>query len=225
MSHRSTKPSTEHGSLHSYIIGLIFSLVLTGIAYVLVSKHLVSGSLLLYMILGLAVTQMIVQISFFLHLGRGPKPNWNLYFFIGTIGIVLVVVGGSILIISNLHYNMRPVEQSKKLVSDEAIYQIGGEKTGACEGQHPVHRITIKNNIASPLHTSANKCDLLTFYNEDSNDREIAFGPHPKHDVYAGETVVVLRRGRSKTLTLSESGKFLFHDHLQAQTAGDFIVQ
>jgi hypothetical protein len=167
---------------------------------------------------------MIVQVTFFLHLGRGPKPNWNLFFFLATVGIILVVVGGSVMIINNLHYNMSPADQTKKLADDEAIYQIGGEKTGACKGQYANHKVTIKNSQASPLHTIANKCDTLSFINEDDRTREIAFGPHPHHDVYAGVTELVIRKGLGKTITLSESGKYQFHDHFQEETAGDFTV-
>jgi plastocyanin len=167
---------------------------------------------------------MVVQVTFFLHLGRGPKPKWNLFFFIATIGIVILVVGGSIVIIDNLHYNMSPSDQSKKLVNDEGIYQINGEKTGACEGQHENHQVTIKNSKATPLHTLANKCDTLTFINEDDMVRDIAFGSHPAHNAYAGESELIVRKGKNKTITLSESGSYQFHDHLQPDMAGEVTI-
>jgi hypothetical protein len=65
---------------------------------------------------------------------------------------------------------------------------------------------------------------MLTIINEDDNTREIAFGQHPNHDVYAGETELIIRTGKSKTITLSETGTFRFHDHLQDETAGTFTV-
>ncbi len=224
MSQHSSKSHGEHGSTKSYVIGFLLSLLFTVIPYSLVIKQTVSGNTLLATILGFAVLQMIIQITFFLHLGRGPKPKWNLFFFISTVGIILVVVGGSIMIINNLHYNMSSSDQTKKLANAEGIYQIGGEKTGACQGQHPNHKVTIKNGQVSPLHTVASKCDTLTFINEDDNVREITFGTHPQHEVYGGETELVVRKGRTKSITLSESGTYQFHDHMQAETAGDFIV-
>ncbi len=218
------EPNPEHGAMKSYVIGFILSLVFTFIPYNLVVNQTITGTALLATILGFALAQMIVQITFFLHLGRGPKPRWNLYFFVATVGIILIVVGGSIMIISNLHYNMSPSDQTKKLLNDEAIYQIGGEKTGVCQGQHENYQITITNDQPNPSFAVASKCDTLTFINDDNDVKEITFGVHPEHDAYAGETELLIRAGRSKTITLSEPGTFEFHDHLQPETAGTFTV-
>lgn len=218
------RSNKEHGTMKSYVIGFMLSLVFTFIPYYLVVNQRLSGLALMATILGFGVVQMIVQITFFLHLGRGPKPNWNLFFFVSTVGIILVVVGGSVFIINNLNYNMLPSDQTKKLANDEGIYQIGGEKTGACQGQHVIHEVTIKNSEVSPLQTVARKCDTLTFINEDDAAREITFGTHPRHGAYAGESEIVVRKGRAKFITLSESGQFQFHDHMQPHVAGYLTV-
>jgi cytochrome o ubiquinol oxidase subunit IV len=219
-----TAQDHEHGTMQSYIVGFLLSLVFTFIPYYLVVNQTVSGTTLLVTILAFAVLQMIIQVTFFLHLGRGPKPDWNLFFFIATVGIILVVVGGSIMIMNNLYHNMMPADQTKKLVGDEGIYQIGGEKTGACQGVKASHKITIKNNQADPSHIIAHICDSLTFINEDDEAREITFGTHPEHGVYAGETELIVRKGRPKSVTLSETGTYRFHDHLQPDIAGVFTV-
>lgn len=218
------KPKEEHGTTQFYIIGFVLSLIFTFIPYYLVVNKTFSGSTLLATILGFAVLQMLIQIFFFLHLGRGPKPLYNVVFFASTVGIILVVVGGSVLIINNLNYNMLPTDQVKKIIDDEGIYQIGGEKTGACEGQHDNHKITIKYGQVSPLYTVASKCDTLTFINEDNELLDIAFGEHPNHDAYAGKTDLLVREGQNKTITLSESGTYEFHNHLHEETAGSFTV-
>jgi cytochrome o ubiquinol oxidase subunit IV len=222
--HGKDKNNAEHGSIKSYVVGFLLSLILTFIPYFMVVNQVFKGTALLTVILGFALAQLVVQVVFFLHLGRGPKPNWNLYFFISTIGIILVVVGGSIFIINNLIYNMLPSDQSKKLISKEGIYQINGQETGACSGQYDNHKVIINNGQASPQYTLANKCDTLTFVNEDSEGRELAFGEHPNHDVYAGENLVTLKRGRSKTIVLSETGEYQYHDHEKLDSIGYFIV-
>lgn len=219
-----TDRQRENATMRAYVTGFILSLVFTFIPYYLVVSKLVTGNSLLTTILAFGVLQMIVQVTFFLHLGRGPKPNWNLFFFISTVGIILVVVGGSIVITNNLHYNMKPSDQAKSLVNGEAIYQIGGEQTGACEGQYANHQITIKNDLVTPLHTVAQRCDTLTFINDDSDVKNIVFGEHPEHKAYAGESEYIIRKGHNKTITLSELGTYEFHDHLQPETAGDFTV-
>ncbi len=220
----SNNPKPERGDVSTYVIGFILSLLFTFIPYYLVVNQTISGTQLLLAIVGFAVIQMIIQVTFFLHLGRGPKPNWNLFFFIATIGVVGIVVGGSIMIINNLHYNMSPTNQTKKLVGDEGIYQIGGEVTGACQGQKSNHQVRIKNAQADPLRTVAGKCDTLTFINDDKQAVEISFGTHPAHESYAGEYEVLVRPGRSKSITLSEPGTYNFHDHLKPETTGTFTV-
>lgn len=214
----------EKGTMESYVIGFLLSLLLTFIPYQLVETQTVKGTTLLITILAFAVLQMVVQVTFFLHLGRGPKPKWNLFFFIATIGIVILVVGGSIVIIDNLHYNMSPMDQKNKLVNDEGIYQIGGEETGACRGQHNNHQVTFEGGIVSPAVTTASKCDTFTFINEDKEVRMVTFGEHPAHGVYAGETDILVENGRNETITLSEAGKFKFHDHLDPKASGEFTV-
>lgn len=224
--HTSGKASHhEQGTVLSYVIGFVLSLVFTFIPYHLVTNQKLTGTTLLITILAFAIVQMVIQVIFFLHLGRGPKPKWNLFFFVATVGAITAVVGGSVFIMSNLYRNMSPSDQTKKLVGDEGIYQIGGEKTGACHGQYANHKVTIQNGQANPFFTEARKCDTLTFVNEDDEVREITFGPHPKHDAYAGENELTVRKGRSKTVTLSETGLYQFHDHLDPDIAGRFSVE
>lgn len=222
--HASTGPKSEHGTMLSYTIGFLLSLVFTAIPYYLVVNKSISGVTLLASILAFAVLQMVIQVFFFLHLGRGPKPLYNVVFFVSTVGIILVVVGGSIFIMNNLHYNMTSTEVTTKLAQDESIYQVGGEKTGACQSVHDSHKVTITNGKANPFHTQARQCDTLTFINEDGTVRDIAFGPHPRHDVYGGESDVTVRKGYAKTITLNQSGTYLFHDHLDPDITGDFTV-
>jgi plastocyanin len=182
-----------------------------------------SGSVLLAAILGVAVLQMIIQIVFFLHLGRGPKPLYNIAFFVSTVGIILVVVGGSIWIMHHLNYNMAPVDTSKYLVNQEAIAQVNGQKTGACDELGANHKVTITKGVVNPIHIEAKLCDTLTFIDDDT-EREITFGAHPRHEAYAGEAELTVRKGRGKTITLSESGNYLFHDHYQPDVFGTFKV-
>ncbi len=216
--------NNDHGSMQSYLIGFILSLIFTFIPYYLVVNQVITGTLLLVTIVGFAVIQMLIQITFFLHIGRGPKPNWNLFFFAATVGIIIFVVSASIMIMSRLHYNMSPTEKINKIVNDEGIYQIGGKETGACEELFSNHQIVIKEAQVSPVYTFANKCDTLTFINEDTASKIITFGIYPNQGVYAGEIEIEVKNGRTETITLSETGTFQFYDRLQPETNGGFII-
>lgn len=217
----------EHGRLQSYTIGFLLSLIFTAIPYYLVVSKSVTGTTLLATILGIAVLQMAIQIFFFLHLGRGPKPLYNIVFFVSTIGIILVVVLGSIIITNNLNYTKPSTSTSQittKLAQEEAISQVGGEKTGACSGTLASHKIIISNGLASPLSTQARRCDTLTFINQDDTARSLAFGQHLKHQPYGGNSELTVSKGYAKTITLNQSGTYQFHDHTNPNIAGNFTV-
>lgn len=215
----------EHGTTKSYIVGFLLSLVFTAIPYYLVVNDSVKGTSLLATILGFAVLQMLIQIFFFLHLGRGPKPLYNVVFFVSTVGIILVVTGGSMFIMNNLYRNMTPAEITTRLAEDEGIYQVSGTKTGACHGVGENYKITVSNGVVSPNYIEAKQCDTLTFINEDKDAREMTFGTHPNHGAYGGEYEVIVRKGRAKSITLNQAGTFEFHDHLDPSVTGSFSVQ
>ncbi|MEK7499800.1 MAG: cytochrome o ubiquinol oxidase subunit IV [Patescibacteria group bacterium] len=220
-----SKTNSEHGTMLSYVIGYILSLVFTFIPYYMVVNKTASGTALLATILGFAVFQMIIQILFFLHLGREPKPRYNLTFFIATVTIILVVVGGSLFIMSHLYDNMTPTEVTKKLAQNEGIDQVGDEKTGACQQLYINHKVIIANGKVSPINTEAGLCDTLTFLNQDDKVRVITFGTHPDHKNYAGQTDQSVRKGRGKSITLNQEGTYQFHDHLDPGVTGYFTVK
>jgi cytochrome o ubiquinol oxidase operon protein cyoD len=59
---------------------------------------------LVYIVLAIAVIQLVVQMVFFLHLGRGSR--WKALTFYFTLLIVAIIVVGTIWIMNNLNYNM-----------------------------------------------------------------------------------------------------------------------
>lgn len=113
--------TTEHGSLRSYGIGFLLSIICTLAAYQLVVHNVLTGWALISVIMLLAVTQLGIQLLFFLHIASGPKPRLNLIVFVFTLLIVSIVVIGSLWIMSNLHYNMSPGQYEKYLLKDEGI--------------------------------------------------------------------------------------------------------
>ena len=221
--HKTAK--SAHGSTGSYIVGFILSLVFTIIPYYLVVNKILTGNVLLAAILGFGVIQMFIQIFFFLHLGRGPKPLYNIVFFFGTAGLIIVVIGASIFIMSNLYHNMTPEEFIRKQAQEENIAQVSGEQTGACTELHDNHIVIIRGSSVSPAHLNAERCDTLTFINADGADRMITFGSHDQHESYGGEFEVVLDDGRPETITLNQAGDFGFHDDLNLDTSGSISVE
>ncbi|HUD07131.1 MAG TPA: cytochrome o ubiquinol oxidase subunit IV [Candidatus Saccharimonadales bacterium] len=99
--------NAEHGSFRSYFTGYILSVVFTVTAYLLVVHHALSPRNIVILIVGLAMIQFIVQLIFFLHLGKESKPRWKLFVLIFMIGVISILVFGSLWIMNNLNYRQQ----------------------------------------------------------------------------------------------------------------------
>jgi len=222
------KPGTQpehHGTMTSYVTGFILSLIFTLIPYYLVTHKTFDKTELLLIIFGFAVLQMAVQVIFFLHLGREKKPHWNTLFLISTISIIFLVVGGSLWIMKNLHYNMAGMEVMDKIATDEAVYQVGGKQAGTCPaGTGTNHEIMLMGNVATPTHVDAHVCDTITFMNHDATTREISFGTSAQPAMYAGEGSMTAYGRHDTPMRLTELGTYKFHDSKEARITGDFTV-
>ncbi len=107
-----SKHDPEHGTLRSYVTGFVTSIVLTVSAYLLVvNRGNATTGLIVKIIVALALIQFIVQLFFFLHLGKETKPRWKLFVFFFMILVVLILVFGSLWIMNNLNYRMTPSQQ------------------------------------------------------------------------------------------------------------------
>ncbi|MDQ0063876.1 cytochrome o ubiquinol oxidase subunit IV [Paenibacillus harenae] len=93
--------SHEHGgSMKSYVIGFLLSIVLTIIPLVVVMNDLLSKSGTTLLILIMAVLQFAVQLLFFMHIRDEEKPRFNLMALIFGLVILLTIVAGSIWIMT-----------------------------------------------------------------------------------------------------------------------------
>jgi len=101
----------HHGWNFSYkpqFLGFVLSVLLTVSAYRIVThKHLTDAELILTLY-GLAIIQAGLQLVFNLHLGLESKPRWNMITFLFTALVLIIIIGGSIWIMSNLDYNLMP---------------------------------------------------------------------------------------------------------------------
>lgn len=119
--HNQAHPRDEHGTLASYVFGFVSSVVLTLAAYVAVTNQLLSGEFVRILIVVFALTQFIVQVVFFLHLGHETKPRWKLLVFCGMLLVVGILVGGSLWIMGNLNYHMTPTQVQNYMNSQDGF--------------------------------------------------------------------------------------------------------
>lgn len=94
--------------LRAYVAGYILSVFLTITAYLIITNHLGGKVVLVALVVGLALAQFLVQLFFFLDLGREMGPRWKLLVFLCMTLVVSILVFGSLWIMANLNYRMSP---------------------------------------------------------------------------------------------------------------------
>ncbi|WP_051234924.1 cytochrome o ubiquinol oxidase subunit IV [Marinimicrobium agarilyticum] len=107
---RDPLPESEAGDprreFREYCIGGALALLLTCLAFALVASQWLGTTACLITLSGLALAQMLVQFRYFLHIDihRSHRDELQLILFTGL--IILLMVGGTIWILWNLHSRM-----------------------------------------------------------------------------------------------------------------------
>ena len=94
-SHDTQDTHEAHGSLKSYTIGFLMSLVLTAIPLIVVLNDMLSRKPAILLLMASAILQFVVQLFYFMHLKEEKKPRYNLMVLIFGLFIVLTIVAGS----------------------------------------------------------------------------------------------------------------------------------
>jgi cytochrome o ubiquinol oxidase operon protein cyoD len=96
----------SRGSLKSYLTGFVLSLILTAIPFAMVMSGNWSASATIAGIFSAGFVQILVHLHYFLHLDTSSTARWNVLAMIFTLLIMVLFVGGTLWIMSNLNYRM-----------------------------------------------------------------------------------------------------------------------
>ena len=102
----------EDHSLGGYIIGLALATLLTAGSFVAAGTHLIWGPGIPAALIALAVAQIGVHLVFFLHITSGPENTNNAIALAFGVFVVLLMVCGSMWIMTHLNHAMMPVAQA-----------------------------------------------------------------------------------------------------------------
>jgi cytochrome o ubiquinol oxidase operon protein cyoD len=89
-----------------YVVGLVLALVLTCAAFAAVSWNLGSPPALLDMVFLLGLLQMLVHFRYFLHVDLRAPSRDKLQLIVFSLIIVLLMVGGTLIILADLRARM-----------------------------------------------------------------------------------------------------------------------
>jgi len=99
-------------SLTSYITGYVLSLLLTIGAAGILELHFYTHhtfpthEMLTVLFVALALVQLVVQLYFFLHVGKGQNKHWNMAALGFALFVIAILVGGTLWIMHNLQSRM-----------------------------------------------------------------------------------------------------------------------
>jgi cytochrome o ubiquinol oxidase subunit IV len=101
-----------HGSLSTYLLGFVLSVVLTAVPFWLVmSGSLGNKQVTALAIMGFAVVQIVVHMIYFLHMNTTSENGWSMMALIFTIVMVVIALSGSLWVMNHLNSNMMPVHE------------------------------------------------------------------------------------------------------------------
>jgi len=104
-----TAQRTHGVTVAKYLIGFVVSVILTLAAFIPVMHNWVadwSSSAKVLYLLGLALVQMMVQITFFLHLTDGPDAKYNIITMWAAIVCVFIIIAGTWWVMWHLNYQV-----------------------------------------------------------------------------------------------------------------------
>ncbi|WET09789.1 MULTISPECIES: cytochrome o ubiquinol oxidase subunit IV [unclassified Pseudomonas] len=101
--HSHDSHDASHGSVKTYAIGFILSVILTLIPFGLVMYPTLPKSITLMIVLAFAVIQVLVHLVYFLHLDRSEAQRENVIAFVFAGLVIVLLVGLSLWIMFSIH--------------------------------------------------------------------------------------------------------------------------
>ncbi|MCW6506501.1 cytochrome o ubiquinol oxidase subunit IV [Lichenifustis flavocetrariae] len=101
--------------VRNYLIGLGLAALLTAGSFVISETGLIYGPVVPIALIVFAIAQMGVHLVFFLHLTTAPDNLNNAMALAFGVLIVLLLIGGSLWIMSHLNHNMAPMDQMMQM--------------------------------------------------------------------------------------------------------------
>ncbi len=110
--HHHADHAASHGTLSTYLLGFVLSVVLTAIPFWLVmSGALPSKQVTALVIMAFAAVQIVVHMVYFLHMNTTSENGWSMMALIFTIVMVVIALSGSLWVMNHLNSNMMPVHE------------------------------------------------------------------------------------------------------------------
>jgi|SRR5664279_5349880 len=139
------------------------------------------------------------------------------------IGLVAVIVigGGGYLVLHKNNNNPSTASTAQSTPSSAPSSQ----SSSPSSNQQAAATITYSDSGFSPSTTTVKSGDTVAIKNTSSNDMQLDSNPHPIHTDDTDLNVGPVSAGQTKTFTVTKTGTFGFHNHLNPGDTATIIVQ
>jgi len=107
-------PRESHGA-RSYLIGLMYAVALTLASFWAATTPLVYAPAVPVLLATLAIAQMGVHVSFFLHISSAPDQANNFLALAFGVFVSGLIIFGSMMIMTHLNHNMMSMDELTKM--------------------------------------------------------------------------------------------------------------
>ncbi|MFD1215886.1 MULTISPECIES: cytochrome o ubiquinol oxidase subunit IV [Microbulbifer] len=97
--HSGQSHEADHGSVKSYLMGFVLSVILTAIPFWAVMTGQFDKVTTIWLVVLMAIVQVVVHLKYFLHLNFSSEGRANTFTFLFTALIIVMVVGLSVWIL------------------------------------------------------------------------------------------------------------------------------
>lgn len=110
-----------HVTKRDYVVGFILAVILTVIPFWLVMNRPLEAGPTIAIIMIFAVVQVVVHMVYFLHMTPSQEGGWTFTTLIFTLIVVVIMLAGSLWVMSHLHSNMMPTSHDEAPVTGKVI--------------------------------------------------------------------------------------------------------
>lgn len=137
-------------------------------------------------------------------------------FIIGLIAVV-VIVGGYLL--------MHKSSSKTVTTTPSTSSQSQSSSSTPASNQSAADTITFDGSQFSPATLTVKSGTMVTIKNTSSQDVQMQSNPHPTHTDDTDLNVGLVAAGQSKTFTVTKTGTFGYHDHLDPGIQGKITIE
>lgn len=142
---------------------------------------------------------------------------------ISVVAVVVLAVGGFLV----FHKSDKSSSETNAPASSTPAATTPASTAPAASGtnQKAIATIAYVNNGFSPSSLTVKAGDKVTFKNTSSQAIQVQSNPHPTHTDDQDLNVGVIASGQSITITVSQTGTFGYHNHLDSSQGGSITIQ